>query len=1155
MKKILLILSLFAVSSALFTLSAQSMGKLWGLTQYGGHDSSGVIYNYNPVSGKVNTYPVFDSIQGGEPYYSNLILASDGNYYGTTYYGGEGYYGTLFKMTPAGVVTIIHNFSNSTTNGKYPYGGVIQGQDGALYGMTYRGGAYRDGTIYKCTTSGTFTLLHSFAGWPDGSFPYGSLVQAANGTFYGMTYEGGFNYDGTIFKMTPSGVVNIIHNFSNVSTDGGYPQGNLILSKTPSSSMYGMTTDGGTNNLGTIFKCDTNGNFTLLHSFIGGVTDGEYPNASLIQAGNDSLYGMTPSGGASSDGVIFASDTLGDFTLLHSFTGNPSDGSYPYGSLIEASNDTLYGLTADGGTANYGTLFSCSTSGNVSILHSFKGNHTDGESPYGTLIQGSNGKLYGMTYSGGQTYWGTIFRCSLSGNETVLHSFGVATKGISPNGAVVQGTDGNMYGVTYWGGTYDAGTIFKTTPAGVTTFLHSFKYDSTDGGYPEAALIQANDGNLYGMTPYGGKKGYGTIFRCTTTGTETVLYNFTDGDTDGAYPYGSLVQGKNGLLYGMTAQGGTFNDGTIFKSTLSGTEKVLHSFASGSTDGYYPLGSVTFVNDTTMYGLTEDGGTWNDGTIFKCDTAGNNFGLIHTFSGGSDGQNPLGSLVKSPNGKMYGTTEHGGNYTYGTIFSVTPSGNESIIDNFSNTSVDGAYPLNIIEGSDSNLYGLTVKGGTHNLGTMFRCDTLGNETVLMNFNDTGNGKYPSYISNIMEYASMSLSKVIQCSGYKITANVKGGGAGAYTYNWSNGGHTASISGLTTGGTYSVTVITHNGMTLTAGITIPAYTTLTSSITSFTRPCPSNANGAVALTTSGGTGAYTYAWNTAPVQTTISISGLTAGTYSVTIRDTSTCVRTASINLISDSLPVITTQPSTTSQSGCPGFVPTALSVGANGTNLTYQWYQNTGNSDVGGTAINGATSANYTPNTSTGGTYFYYCVVSNLCSPAAISNASGPIHSLEPDTIVRQFSDTLFCDASGATYQWLNCDNNDAPIAGATASKLQVARSGHYAVVVTQNGCTDTSACHFANLTGINNISVQASDVSIYPLPNNGHFAISMNGLGYKSMTIYDEMGKTVMTQSLQDENTNNILNVDMSNYAEGIYFARIITNSGTINKKIIIQR
>jgi len=349
----------------------------------------------------------FNGDNGAYPASMSLVQGTNGNLYGTAPYGGAYSGGTVFKMTPTGTLTTLYSFCAQTncTDGKTPLAGLVLATNGTFYGTTSSGGLYGDGTVFSITAGGTLTTLHSFDLTTDGAYLVGGLVQAANGTFYGATGEGGTNNYGTVFSMTSGGTVTTLHNFD--GTDGSYPYAALVQGA--NGTFYGTTSDFGANGDGTVFSITSGGTLTTLHNF--DRTDGADPYAPLVQATNGTFYSTTSEGGANGYGTVFSITAGGMLTTLHSF--DSTDGSYPYAALIQATNGTFYGTTSAGGTANCsfgqpcGSIFSITTGGTLTTLHSF--DNTDGEKPDAGLVQDTNGTFYGVTYEGGASNYGTIF--------------------------------------------------------------------------------------------------------------------------------------------------------------------------------------------------------------------------------------------------------------------------------------------------------------------------------------------------------------------------------------------------------------------------------------------------------------------------------------------------------------------------------------------------------------------------------------------------------------------------------------------------------------------------------------------------------------------------------------------------------------------------
>ncbi len=348
-----------------------------------------------------------------------------------------------------------------------------------------------------------FTTLVEFD-QTNGSYPiYTTLVQGPNGNFYGTTEGGGEDDFGTIFEMTPSGKVTILHSFSYY--DGAYPYAGLVLAS--NKKLYGTTPIGGQNYDGTVFEITPTGTFTTLYNFCTQIDclDGFMPYAALMQAADGNLYGTTTGGGFYQQGTIFQITTAGTLTTLHSF-GETADGYLPYGQLVQASNKALYGTTELGGANHEGVVFKITTQGVFTLLHSF--DFTDGSLPYGGLVQASNNELYGTTSNGGANFdFGTIFKITPAGQfSTVLNFDGL--DGGSPYSQMMRASDGNLYGTSFFGPN-GVGEIFQLTNAGKITVEHSFDY--TDGMYPYGGLLQAADGTFYGVTEAGGG-GFGTAY-------------------------------------------------------------------------------------------------------------------------------------------------------------------------------------------------------------------------------------------------------------------------------------------------------------------------------------------------------------------------------------------------------------------------------------------------------------------------------------------------------------------------------------------------------------------------------------------------------------------------------------------------------------------
>jgi uncharacterized repeat protein (TIGR03803 family) len=402
----------------------------------------------------------------------------------------------------------------------------------------------------------TFTTLASF-NFTDGDYPVEVPVQATNGNLYGTTMEGGVSV--CIGDVTHSN-----------------PHGKNI-------------------GCGTVFEITPSGTLTTLYNFCSqsGCADGSGPTAGLVQGTDGNLYGMARGGGANGFGTFFKITlSSGTLTTLHSFNGTDGNG-YLSAALVQGADGNFYGTTESGPANAPGSVFKITPSGTVTTLHSFDG--TDGAEPNG-LVQGTDGNFYGTTYTGGDIPnqpLGTVFKITPSGTFTSLLSFNGADGG-SPAAGLVQGANGNFYGTT-------STTFFEVTPSGTLTTLHTF--NGMDGsGSSAAGLVQGADGNFYGITKTGGANGYGTVFKITPTGVLTMLHSFcAQGGascTDGRGPGPGLVQDTNGTLYGTTFAGGASDDGTIF-SLAVGLSPFVETLPTSGT-----VGAAVMILGTNLTGAT-----------------------------------------------------------------------------------------------------------------------------------------------------------------------------------------------------------------------------------------------------------------------------------------------------------------------------------------------------------------------------------------------------------------------------------------------------------------------------------------------------------------------------------------------------------------------
>jgi uncharacterized repeat protein (TIGR03803 family) len=694
-------------------------GNLYGTTNGaysdiggGGTHNAGVVFKLDTWGNQTVLYSFTGGADGSSP--NAVIRDSAGNLYGTTNGGGTAGVGVVFKVDTSGNETVLYTFTGGADGGKPD--SVTLDWVGNLYGTTSSGGASGAGVVFKVDTSGHETVLYTFTGGNDGAYPNG-VIRDLQGNLYGTTSNGGASGAGVVFKVDTSGHETVLYTFTG-GNDGGNPSAGVI--RDLQGNLYGTTSSDGASGAGVVFKVDTSGNETVLYTFTGG-NDGGTPGAGVIRDWKGNLYGTTAFGGASGSGVVFKVDTSDNETVLQTFTRGP-EGNQPYlAGVILDSVGNLYGTTAFGGAGGGGVVYKLDTSSNETVLYAFPG-VAGGQYPYNNgVILGSDGNLYGTTFYGGRKGAGVVYQLDRDGNENVLYSFDLLTaNGFGqPTGGVIRDSDGNLYGTTFIGQAdvgYGYGVLYKIDTSGHATVLHNFT-NGADGGYPYAGVIIGPEGSLYGTASGGGASGAGVVFKIDKSGNETVLYSFTGG-ADGGVPYGGLIRDWKGNLYGTTNGGGASGAGVVFKVDKSGNETVLYSFTGGS-DGGFPIAGVIRDSTGNFYGTTNGGGASGAGVVFKIDISGNET-VLYSFTGGSDGGFPLWVvLVRDSDGNLYGTTGGGGTSGAGVVFKVNAAGQETVLHSFTGGADGGTPYAGVIFGPEGKLYGTTAFGGQTNAGVVF----------------------------------------------------------------------------------------------------------------------------------------------------------------------------------------------------------------------------------------------------------------------------------------------------------------------------------------------------------------------------------------------------------------------------------------------------
>jgi uncharacterized repeat protein (TIGR03803 family) len=717
--------------------------------------------------------------------------------WGTTKYGGQYEKGVIFKMDEnASNQEVVYSFEETGI----PEGRMTEYEKGIFYGMTFGGGKYDYGTVYRFhTEDGDFSKVLDLNGEETGKNGAGSFLLAQNGKMYGMTVNGGTFDLGILFEFDPQTETFLkLHDFDGKNY-GSEPLGSLT--EVAGGSIYGMTSMGGEYDAGVIFKFEPlTGELTKIIDF-NGDSMGSNPMGSLTYCSDGKLYGMTRWGGVKNHGVIFNFTVDNEeFISLFDFEGEVT-GRNPHGSLMEADNGKLYGLTPFGGIYNKGVIFEFDKSVN---LYEKKHDFTGWLHSYGSLKQASNGNIYGVVSE--QYFAGAImFEYDIQQEfvQEVYYSPDGLRGYMGSTESLIEASDGKLY---FWGRetVYPEKDIwlFEFDPEENSIVRHIRRSSNYEGGFPHGNLVQAVNGNFYAQTDNGGKYDLGVIFEFNpVTKVYRKIIDF-DGDKKGAIPKGSLITAGNHKIYGMTTKGGEMNKGVLFEfDPLTEIFVKLIDF-NGEERGEQPNGSLIHASNNNIYGMTTYGGIYNYGVVFELVFETGTFNKLIDFNDIDNGKEPLGSLLEASDGNLYGTS--------GKLFKIDlDSGEFSVIPGIdararelmqaSNQKIYGsefgvfAYdPINNIfekiytnnfgavgklyEASEDKLWGMDYGEihvhGTEDYGSIFEID-LGtkNSVRLVNF-DGKNGANPDN-AGLIQYRTYS-QPVASCkSDFTLYLNESG----------------------------------------------------------------------------------------------------------------------------------------------------------------------------------------------------------------------------------------------------------------------------------------------------------------------------------------------------------------------------------------------
>ncbi len=1003
-----------------------------------------------------------------------------------------------------------------------------------LFGLTSAGGDDDLGTIFQYNpSSNTLNVDYSLTTTSSGSLPCRSaLVNPGNGKLYGTTYSGGEFNLGVIFEFNPTNGTYSKKIDFNDSLKGSNPIGSLFLYN---GKFYGMTSKGGLFGNGVIYEWDFNTNtFTKKYDFQR--SSGANPNGSFT-AYKSTLYALAEQGGANGLGVIFSfNPTTNTYSKIYDFS--LKTGAYPAGTL-SLYNGKLYGTTQQGGKNNVGVIFQIDSLNTYQKRVDFTG-EKNGLNPYSGSLTFTNGKFYGQTLGGGTDDYGTIFEWNIIADTiSKKYEFSLAT-GAYPLGGLTL-SNGKLYGLSYVGGSDSVGVIFEFDPSS-NAYVKKADFNRTNGSFPFGNLTVLNS-KLYGLSQQGGVNNKGVIFEYvigSNTITKKVDLSFSP---QGNTPQGSLIY-LAGNFYGTAQRGGNYDKGVIFQWNAN-TKTYTKKYDFNDTLGAKPYGALTYFAGK-LFGLTYKGGNFNKGVLFEYNPATNIYSALAHFNG-TNGAHPFGSLSVY-NGKLYGLTQQGGTDSVGVIFEFNPI-TKSLIKKKDLTFINGALPNGSLTLKNDIFYGLTEKGGTDSVGVLFQWNPITNIYTKKVDLSKATGCSPS--GNLSLY-----------NGKFYGLNFEGGANNAgviFEWNDTTNTYTSKYNlSLTTGanplGTMTLSNdkfygLTHQGGANDIGVLFefdPNTSTYSSKVDfngnngSYPRytqlyencvlpPSPTITNNANNQTICGGK------------KVTLSAQGTANGKLAWYTADKGG-KRLGDGN--SFQTPILGKNTTFYVQdSTCDASVRTPISV-------------NVIELKVNLTKVSACKSYDYKGKALTKSGIYNDTISSIICD----SIFSLELQILDDDNQVTQKGNTLTTKADSVdSYQWIDCNNANALIDGATKQIFSPTHVSNYAVIVSKKLCVDTSNCAFfdSTIAGIQDAFKGKYTLSPNPVTDgdvNLHFKTqSEKGVIIK---VFDTNGKIYYNQAHNLDGTGSIqIKANTTQVlSRGVYFVSIQTASSVKMEKLIVE-